>query len=130
MGSSINYNGNDDKGSFLEALLFLISHRGVSVERELVELLSTSRFTALLEGERPTFLEAVSIARILGVPVSIFQRASKSSASELEIAFAEILYESASMSKKEREALASKMLKLIHPDSSDVIKILQFQKRK
>lgn len=122
--------GNEKNMGFADALIFLVNHRGVLAENRMVEALSLPRFTQLLEGAGPTFQEVETIANILGVPISSFQITHHGPSPELEIAFAEILYESSRMSKQERTNLAQEILKLIHPDSEDAIKILQFPQEK
>ncbi|MBL4617027.1 MAG: hypothetical protein JKY46_04985 [Robiginitomaculum sp.] len=130
MTYSTSWKNSKLERNFTKSFAFLINHRGTIAEQQLVEHLSVKRFADLLDGHEPTFREVENIAKILGVPLSSFQLYNESVSPELEIAFAEIMYESCSMSKIERESLAEKIVKLIHPDSSDVINILQFQKRK
>jgi len=117
-----------EKQSFTNALIFLINHRGPDTEEILVQALSLKRLTSLLGGAEPTFRETEGIARTLGVPISAFQNSIHTAAPELEIAFAEIMYECSRMSKMEREEIAQKIIELVHPNAGDAVNILQFKK--
>lgn len=118
----------DTKENFSKSLLFLINHRGYLAEQLLIKELSTTRLSDLLEGAEATFRETETISKILGVPLSTFQVTEDKKIIPLEIAFAEIMYASARMSKDQISKLAKQMISLVCKDEENVGKILHFKK--
>lgn len=94
---------------FAHILKTLVNHLGLEAETELIELLGRARLKELYEGDEPRLGEFIEIARILEVPLSTFQIAEPGSIPELEIAFAEILYTSASLDPQRLALLADRM---------------------
>ena len=97
---------------FAKTLKFLVAHRGLAAERQLLKSLGRNRLMRLYEGEEATFGEFLEIARILRVPLSAFQIVTPGEFPELEIAFAELSYHALSLSEEERILLADEVKRL------------------
>lgn len=106
--------------SFGASVQLIASHRGVSAERELIELLGLARLMQIYDGVDPSFPEAVEIARILSVPITSFVPVDPGSIRELEIAYAELLYAAASLSSEQRAALAAHITDLAEDLRSEI----------
>lgn len=92
---------------FGASVQLIVSHRGLAAEQELIEFLGLARLMQLYDGAEPGFSEAVEIARILRVPVSTFTIIDPGSLTELDQAYAELLYAAAPLSREQRTALAN-----------------------
>ena len=94
---------------FSELFKLLVSHRGLSAERELLDVLGELRLAALYDGDEPRFGEMREIVRILQVPWCVFEVVEQARFPDLEISIAEVLYCAKSLSATDRRALAEKI---------------------
>lgn len=97
---------------FSESFAFLVSHRGLSAEQELLDFLGPLRLAELYEGGEPSFSELIEISRVLRVPFSSFLVRSPGGFEDLEVAFAELLYHAAQASDDARAAAGREILDL------------------
>lgn len=97
---------------FAETLQFLVNHRGLGAEQEIVEVIGLARLMQIYNGDEPKLGEFLEIARILRVPLSAFQISGPGEFPELEIAFAAILYRARVLDKDERHELADRLTEL------------------
>lgn len=110
-------------------LMFLVHYRGMAAEKGLLETLGEQRLAEIYDGDEPRFSELEEIATILTVPISAFQITSPGDFAELEIAFAEVLYAARSLSPSDREALATRIVKLVRSKGQEPT-ILEIKRRK
>lgn len=95
---------------FSESFAFLVAHRGLAAEQELLEILGPLRLAELYEGGEPFFSELIEISRVLRVPFSSFLVTAPGGFEELEIAYAELLYYAAQLSGQKRAELQRELM--------------------
>ena len=91
----------------------LVAFRGIEAEKELLCLFGEHRLKELYTGTEPRFAELLTIADVLSFPLSTFQVHNSGSNSELEIAFAEVLYRAAHMNPAQISVLAETISALV-----------------
>jgi len=112
MGKAVPERWRHASGHFACVFQRLVDHRGLEAEGELIDSLGAERLKALYDGDEPRLGELIEAARILDVPLSTFQLHDRGAFSELEVAFAEVMYAAGDMDAGQRLRLVEELAAL------------------